>query len=187
MAAACCEWMSRYADELSASEGPALTPPASRPVTLKHQAVSGGMWYGGSRFIAQGVSWASTIAVARALTPADYGLIGFALLVLQFADILSAQGLGLALVQKPDVDSLDLNTVFWSGILLYSAEYGLIFFGAPFVANFFGQPEVVTVVRWLGLALVIPAPRIISWNLLTRDINFKHRSAAEMVALHCGR
>src|SRR5271154_6942122 len=140
MAAACRKGMSGYANELSASQGSALTPPASRPATLKHQAVSGGMWYGGSRFIAQGVSWGSTIGEARALTPADYGLIGFALLGLQFADILSAQGLGLALVQKPDVDSLDLNTVFWSGILLHSAEYGLIFFAAPAVANFFGQP-----------------------------------------------
>jgi O-antigen/teichoic acid export membrane protein len=149
---------------------------------LKSKVVSGVAWYGGSRVVLQAFTWATTIVVARVVPPADYGLLGMALVYLGLVDFLNELGFGAAIVQRSDLDHRDLDTLFWfglaSGVTLYLATVAF----APAVGGFFGQPRVAELLVFLGLSLVLTGLRTVPWNLLTRAVDFRRRSVVEVTA-----
>jgi teichuronic acid exporter len=55
-------------------------------------------WNAAARWIAQVLSWLSTIVVARLLTPYDYGIIAMASLYLNLAMYLSQAGISNAII-----------------------------------------------------------------------------------------
>ena len=147
---------------------------------LKQRAVRGGLWFGGSRWAIQGLTWIATIFVARILSPADYGLFGFAVLVTGLIDLINELGLGAAIVQRRDLTDEALETVFWFSMACSVVVYGFVWLVAPWIAAFFGQPQLVPVLRVITLTFPIGSLRIIPWNLLTKRVDFKHRSLAEV-------
>lgn len=108
--------------------------------------------------------------------------MGFALIVTGLADLVSELGLGPAIIQKQDIDSKDLDTVFCTALAINSVLTAVIWAISPIVANFFEQPKVIPVLRAMSLMFIISAVRIVPWNLLTKAINFKSRSIAEVGA-----
>src|SRR5579864_2609672 len=82
------------------------------------------------------------IALARLLTPREYGLAGMALvfssLVLTFSDL----SMGAGLVQRKKISEADRSTVFWTsavvGVLL---TLGGVALSGP-LAGFYHQPHV---------------------------------------------
>ncbi len=149
---------------------------------LKQRAVSGAFWYGGSRFAIQGLTWAITILVARILTPGDYGLIGFAMLVGGVADLINEIGIGAAIIQRQDLDDEDLSAVFWFSMLFSLLIYLGAWLLSPWIAKFFNQPALTSVLRVSMLTFLLESLRIIPWNLLTKRLEFKHRSIIEFIA-----
>src|SRR5271156_1977465 len=60
-------------------------------------------WGAAARWASQIVSWASTIVVARLLTPYDFGLVGMAGLYVQLALLISQAGIGDAVIALRDL------------------------------------------------------------------------------------
>ena len=54
---------------------------------LDRSLVRGIAWTGGVRWLTQLVSWGATLVVASILTPADYGLVGMALIAVGIAQL----------------------------------------------------------------------------------------------------
>src|SRR5437867_7396241 len=119
--------------------------------SLKRKAIHGAMWYGSSRVVTQAISWVATIFVLRLVSPADYGLLGMALMYVGVVDFLNDLGFGAVIVQKKELAAEDLDTLFW-----FSNAVGVLcavvtFFGAPLVASFFKQPALVPLLRFMGV------------------------------------
>ena len=55
-------------------------------------------WTAGAKWATQIVTWASTIVVARLLTPDDYGLVGMAAVYLGLVSLVSEVGIGAAII-----------------------------------------------------------------------------------------
>ena len=146
---------------------------------LKHLAVTGALWYGGSRVVIQLISWLVTIVVARLISPGDYGLLGMALMYVGLIEFLNELGLGAAIVQFKEIAAEDLDTIFWFGLSTSTVLYLLTLAMAPSVAQFFHQPALVHLLWVTGLSFLISGLRIVPWTLLTRDVDFKRRSIAE--------
>ena len=149
---------------------------------LKQRAVSGTFWYGGSRVAIQALTWAITILVARLLTPGDYGLLGFAMLVGGLADLINEFGVGAAIIQRTDLDNEDFSAIFWFSFTFGALIYLVVWLLAPWIATFFKQPALVLVLRISLLNYFINPLRIIQWNLFTKRVEFKHRSLVEFAA-----
>ena len=91
---------------MSASSGRAVPD-------LRYACSEGLGWVGGSQVGLQLTRAVTAIAVARLLTPDEYGLamlaLVFASLVLVFSDL----ALGAALIQRPTLSEVDRDTAFW--------------------------------------------------------------------------
>src|SRR5215813_8254820 len=108
-------------------------------MSLRAKVLSGFLWSGGTRIIAQAVSWAITVVVIRVLTPADYGLLAMATVFVEFFGMMSQFGVGSAVVQAPNLDEIKLRQMFGFVLVVNVGLFVVLLLGAPFVAVFFAE------------------------------------------------
>ncbi|HYL57192.1 MAG TPA: oligosaccharide flippase family protein, partial [Gemmatimonadales bacterium] len=92
---------------------------------LDRALLTGVAWTGGIKWLAQLVSWAATLVVARLITPTDYGLFAMAMVYAGFIQLVNELGLSLAIVQYRDLTRSQIAQL--GGLALIA---GVILFGA---------------------------------------------------------
>ena len=130
-------------------------------------------WTGAATWATQLITWAYMIVLARMLTPADFGLVGMANLLLEILTVASEFGVGVAIIMLPDLteDQMSqLNTVaLISGALLFivscAAAYPL--------GYFFKTSALPAVVIVMSIGLLILSFKIVPSALLQREFKFK--------------
>src|SRR5208283_5768758 len=78
--------------------------------------------------------------IARNLSPSDYGVIGFATIIIGFLSHFSDMGVISAVIRRPSLDQKSLWTAFTLKIILSSAAFIAAFLIAPFAHHFFEHP-----------------------------------------------
>lgn len=139
---------------------------------LKTKTIKGFAWIGTCQFVGQIISYSITIYVARILTPADYGLMGIAFLVISFSMLLNVLGFGSAIIQKEDVDQQTLSTVFWFSLILSVILAIVIYVSAPLIASFFNLKKVIPIIQLLSICFFAGSLKVIPANLLLKKLEF---------------
>lgn len=130
-------------------------------------------WTYGEKLSTQFVSILVSIILARLLSPDDYGVISIVMVFILFCDIFVTGGFSQALVQKKDADDLDFNSMFICSCVMSLLLYGVIFLGAPFIANFYERPVIAPVLRVLGLRLIVSSINTIQQAKIQKMMTFK--------------
>mgnify|MGYP002533427683 CR=1 FL=1 len=125
------------------------------------------------RFGAQGVTFIVSIVLARVLEPSVYGTVALITIITTILQVFVDSGLGTALIQKKDADSLDFSTVFYFNFLVCIVLYIGLFAFAPYIANFYNNMDLVPVIRVLGLILVISGFKNIQNAYVSKYLLFK--------------
>ncbi|MCL4416290.1 MAG: oligosaccharide flippase family protein [Actinobacteria bacterium] len=99
-------------------------------------------WIGTFRFFLRAGSILRTSFLARLLTPAQFGLIGIATLVLSLIEIFTETGINVFLVQKSNKIEEYVNTAWIVSIFRGFIIGLLIIIGANFISVFFNSPSV---------------------------------------------
>lgn len=140
---------------------------------LKQSVFFGLFWKFGERILAQLVTFIVSIILARLLTPSDYGAIAIVNVFIMIANVFVVSGFGNSLIQKKDADETDFSTVFYFNMLLGVALYGVIFFVAPVVAKFYNLPILCSVLRVLGLRIIVASVNNIQHAYVSKHMLFK--------------
>jgi PST family polysaccharide transporter len=114
------------------------------------------------RKIVQGVAWASAASwggqllgfgiyagLARLLSPETFGLVAIAGVYIAFIQLLVAQGFGMAIVQREQVDDSHLDSAFWIAVAFALLLCVLSHVFGPQIGRLFGEPRVAPVIGWL--------------------------------------
>lgn len=146
---------------------------------LAQRAVSGTLWVYVSTYSGKFLVFLSTIVLARLLLQEDFGVAGYALVVISFVEVLRGLGVQSALIYfKKDSDRL--NTAFWLGLLVGIGLFLTTWFvAAPLAGWFFQDLRAVQVTRLLGLTFPISAVVIVHDSLLRKELAFKRRFVPE--------
>lgn len=150
--------------------------------SLKDKTITGTFWSVADTFLAQGVSFLVGIVLARLLSPEEYGLIG---IVTIFTTILMGvvdSGFRSSLIRKRDVTDEDYSTLFYFNLAVSFLVFALLFVGAPWIAVFFNRPELTSLVRIMGVILIIQALSIVQDTILTKRIDFKTKTKASVTS-----
>ncbi len=149
---------------------------------LKGRSVRGGMATMGSQGVRFVLQMASTMVLARLLTPADYGLIGMVTVVVNFATMFKDAGLSMATVQKDKITHEQISTLFWINVLI-SVVLGLcVLLGSPLIARFYGKPELTAVTAVLSLSFILSGLSIQHAALLRRHMRFGSLASVQVVS-----
>jgi PST family polysaccharide transporter len=151
----------------------------SEQAPLARLAVGGVLWQGLSFLLGKGFTLVATVALARLLTPHEFGVVALALVFVVFAEHVSDLGVAQALIYfPPDRRERDMALLLslLSGAVLCAA--GIL--AAPAVAGFFDVPQVAPMVRVLSIALLLGAARQVPDALLRRELDFRRRLMTEV-------
>ena len=141
--------------------------------SLRSLVIAGFAWSLGTSVFLQVARVAFAVALARFLTPHEYGLATMALvfsaLVFAFSDL----SLGVGLVQRPEITEADRSTVFWTsaGVGFVMAGVGVALSG--WIASFYGEPEVRTFFIVLSASFAVGSLGTTHAALLHRAMNFR--------------
>jgi O-antigen/teichoic acid export membrane protein len=142
---------------------------------------------GAVTFVSQGVKFTvglgATMVLGRLLRPTDYGLIGMVVVVTGFVSMFKDLGLSAATVQRDEITSLQVSTLFWVNVVL-SIGVGLVTVAlAPIVAWFYGEPKLTTIMFVYAFGFLFGGLTVQHEALLHRQMRFAAQAACELVAL----
>ena len=119
---------------------------------------SGTAWVVAARWGIRGIGLVSTFILVRLLTPADFGVVALAMLVVGLIEIFNETGMAIYLIRHPDPQRSHFDTVFTLQAMVGAVLAGIIVVAAPLGAAFFSEPAIEPVIRCLAL-------RSLMWGL----------------------
>lgn len=155
------------------------TDPERKPPSRSSALALGAATLLASGLFRQGLGILTLIITARLLTPEDFGIIAYFLIVTSFLDMLQRQ-IGISLIRLETVTSDHLNTVFTIQLLFAVGTSLLIWLTLPGAA-WLGLPEL----KQLGPALVLyslilpfTSPRFVTFE---RELRFGPAAIIETI------
>jgi len=140
---------------------------------IKKSVFSGLIWKFIEVLSVDGVSFVVSIILARLLMPEDFGEISLVTIFITLANVFVVYGLGTALIQKKDSNSVDFSSVFYFNGGLSIVLYFILFFCAPLIASFYGSAKLTLILRVLGLRIPIASISTIQNAYVSKHMQFK--------------
>lgn len=145
-----------------------------RSDSLKSQTKSGLYWRLGQQVVSLVVSFVIGIAMARVLTPEDYGITALPAVFIAVSSLIIGNGsFGAALVRKQDITESDLSTVFYYSLVMGFALYLMLWFASPWIADFYNTPILEDLMHVTSLSFLYGALGTPQKILLQRRLDFK--------------
>lgn len=136
------------------------------------------------------INFGGNIALARMLTEADFGLLAMIAIFVSIASDLSSCGLSDGLIHKVKPTDDDYSTVFVINASMGLLFGSLFFLSAPLMADFFGQPELVGIMRVLGVCFFFQCMYYVQETHMRKQLRMKQvcfvRVGATVTALTLG-
>lgn len=126
------------------------------------------------------------VVLARLLSPADFGIVGAALILIGFSAIFSQLGLGPALVQRRDLEPRHIQTAFAASLTFGLLLAGLLWVTAPAVARFFHIEGSVDVLRALAWIFPVRSLSGVAECLVQRDLRFRWLATRDVISYALG-
>jgi PST family polysaccharide transporter len=139
---------------------------------LKAVSVRGGAATVLAMVVTQGFRLLIIAALARLLSPSDFGVVAMTMGVLSVGIVFRDLGLASATIQREDLTNSQVNTLFWINLGFGAAATLLFWAAAPLVAAFFADARLVGVTHVLSFSFVLGAVAAQHGALLTRHLRF---------------
>lgn len=131
------------------------------------------LWKAGERFLVQGFGLFVQVILARLLLPEDFACLAIIVAIVNYLGIFVNCGLSVVVMQKRDLDKLDIQTLTTASLFVALFIYVLLFFLAPFVSNFYNVGNLTWPIRIMSLSLFLSTFNSIQNGLLSREMMFK--------------
>lgn len=152
----------------------ASDPPGS--IDLRSAAFSGGRWSLIESVGQQLSSSIATVVLARLLVPADFGLVAVVMIVVNLLQVFVEVGISASLVQRKEVDSTLLSTMFWASVGLGGLGAGVTAALAVPLAASFGHGEAAPLIGVASVMVLFSLANGVPNSLLMRALRFRERS-----------
>ena len=116
---------------------------------------------------------ASTMILARLLSPRDFGIVAMVTTVTGFLRIFNDAGLSTATVQREGITHAQVSNLFWTNVVLGITISLLLAVLSPVVAWFYREPRLAGVTLVLGCTFLFSTSTVQHMALLKRQMRFK--------------
>lgn len=148
---------------------------------IKKSVFSGLIWKFIEVLSVDGVSFVVSIILARLLMPEDFGEISLVSIFITLANVFVVYGLGTALIQKKDSDSVDFSSVFYFNGALSVVLYLILFFCSPLIASFYGSKNLTLILRILGLRIPLASITTIQNAYVSKHMEFQKAFCGSLI------
>ncbi len=158
----------RTDDRLSASDNRTLGR-GERTSTV----IGGARWQSTMQVASQAIRLGTTLVLARLLTPADFGIVAYALTIITFVDVFKHMGAIAAIIERPTISQRLLSSLFYMNVatgLVLGIAFALL---SPVLVSSTGSDENPWVLAPMGLVIVVSSMGIVNRGLLRRRLAFR--------------
>jgi len=124
--------------------------------------------------------------LAAFLGPKDFGLISMAMVYILFVQMLLDQGLVAAIIQRKDLTTEHLDSVFWLVQAVCAVLMVLTIALGKWWAHVNHQPELVGLIWWLSLTIPIESLSVVQKAVLQKNMDFRSLSIRTNVSVIIG-
>jgi PST family polysaccharide transporter len=160
-----------------------------------HPAASANGRASGSESIVAGVRWTAvghvvgqllrfcvSLALARLLSPEDFGLLGMAVVITGFVGLFQTLGTHGAVIQRKELSTAFVNSVATINVAMGAALTCTLVLAAPLVAHVYQNETVGGIVRTLAFIFLISSFGIVHSSVLNRELRFNRLVGIELTA-----
>ena len=147
---------------------------------LMQSASSGVFWSSISQFFCQVFHFLSIAVLSRILLPADFGVVGMAVIVTGLVIVVNESGLSAAIIQNKGITDVELSTAFWINIATGTVLCTITILISPLIAALFRNHLVQTVISILAPGFIIGAFSITPKAILQKNLEFKRLATVEI-------
>lgn len=94
------------------------------------------------------------IILTRFLPKEAFGLVALAVLVVNFTNIFVEMGFSSAILHVQDATRKEYSSLYWLSLIISVVLYGVIYYTAEYVSAYYDSPDLVLVLRILGLNII---------------------------------
>ena len=148
--------------------------------SLTQRVVHAGFWALGLRITLRVLGTIRIIVLARLLAPADFGLMGIAMIMMAMLETFTETGFWAALVQRRGDIRPYLDTAWTVQVVRGLLTAGLLALAAPLLAAFFDAPGAITIIRVMAIVAFIKGLNNIGIVYFHKDLEFQKRFLFEV-------
>jgi polysaccharide transporter, PST family len=156
------------------------------PAAMRARAASGAVVTGAAQIYRTGVNFASSILLARLLTPADFGLMAMLGSCVGIVAMVQDLGLTQAIIQRPVISRAQMSAMFWLSVgtsLVIAISLALC---APGIAWFFKEPRLVFLTVAFSLVVALGGTQSQQFALMNREFRFKSLAVIDILTTTAG-
>lgn len=140
----------------------------------------------GMMVLTQGLAFAmqllGTMALARLLMPADFGVVAMATMFAQLLSSIGLNGFTEAVIQREKIDHFLASNLFWINVALgLCLTFGFAWSGSA-LARFYKEPQVATVCVGVSASIFLYNASVVHLALLKRSMRFSQISINGIIA-----
>jgi len=166
----------------AAPPGPPPPPASPDRRDLDRSLVSGIVWTGAAKWSTQVITWGATLILARLLTPADFGLVGLAMVYVGLVKVVNEMGLTSAIVKFQNLTDEEIRQLHGLAMLLGGAGVILSCLIAVPLGWAFDAPGLPIVIVVMSLSFPLAAVRMVPLGLLQREFRYRYLATTEAAA-----
>jgi PST family polysaccharide transporter len=153
---------------------------------LTRRAIGGMFWTFSGTGVQVAVQLLAIMALGRLLTPAEFGLMGAATVIIGCSQIVSQVGVGPAIIQRSVLDPTHVRVAVTLSGTLGVLLGAIVWFGSPAIAAFYRMPELEPVLRVVAFLFPLDGLNTVAKSLLTRELRFRLYIALDVGAYVLG-
>jgi len=135
------------------------------------------------RIMTQGVNLVVQIVLARILLPKDFGDLAIISALVNYLGLFVQSGLSTAIIQKKELDEMDVSTLLTASLFIALIVYVLLFILSPSIASFYSSNVLIWPLRVLSLNLFFNSVCSIQTAIYSRGMNFKKLFFRSVIAV----
>jgi len=153
---------------------------------FRKTAISGIRWTSVSSVSVAVIKLVQFAVLAHYLSPRDFGLMAIVMTLIGFSALFIDLGISAAIVHKQDINEVELSSLYWLNMLVSIVLFLVVVGIAPLAASFYEEPELIAMLRWLGLTFIISGIGNQFTVLLQKKLKFKELSIMHVLSSATG-
>lgn len=156
---------------------------SNKEILTKGRVTNALLWKIIERFFSQIVNIVIQIILARIIAPEYFGALAIIIAITNYASIFVQSGISTAIIQKKDLDRLDVSSLLTLSLGAAAILYSVIFFASSWIAFFFNTPNLIWPLRVQSLILFLQSYNSVQTALLARELQFKQLCLRTILAV----
>jgi O-antigen/teichoic acid export membrane protein len=149
---------------------------------FRRRIISSIGWSSFSHIADQIMNFIIIMILSWLLTPAQFGLVGMVTVFTNFAIFINSFGLGEAVIQKQEVDDVQLNTVFWINLLVGALLTVIFILLKSLIADFYNEPALDMITFVISFNFLILSVKSVQRALIIKKMDFRTITKVDLLA-----